>query len=187
MQSRKFLSKILGVAFCFLFADCATTDVPSHWLSDPDRVATDVRGGWIDIKSLQGHITGELIAATKDTVFVADSVLHAVVSGDIASARLVTYDVSSMGGYVFLGTLSTISNGWFLAATAPMWIIGGSIAAVSRSFDPIIDYPSKPLTDFAPFARFPQGLPPGLDRGAIQMKMGPEQKSSHPSQSGGKE
>ena len=178
MRSLKFLSKILGVAFCFLFADCATTDAPSHWLSDPDQVATDVRGGWIDIKSLEGHITGELIAVTKDTVFAADSVLHAVVSGNIASARLVTYDASNMGDYVFLGTLSTISNGLFLFVTAPMWIIGGSIAAVSRSYDPVIDYPSKPLTDFAPFARYPQGMPPGLDRGAIQMKIGPEQKLS---------
>ena len=176
MQSHKLLAKILAVAFCFLFADCATVNAPSHWLSDPDRVASDVRGGWIDIKSLQGRITGELIAATKDTVFVADSALHAVVSGDIASARLVTYDASSMGGYVFLGTLSTISNGLFLIVTAPMWIIGGSIAATSRSFDPVIDYPSKPLTDFAPFARFPQGLPLGLDRRAIQMKMGSEQR-----------
>ena len=187
MQSHKFLSKILGGAFCLLFAHCATTDVPSHWLSDPDRLASDVRGGWIGIKSLQGRIAGELIAVNSDTMFVADSLLHAVASRDIASARLVTYDASNMGDYVFLGTLSTVSNGWFLFVTAPMWIIGGSIASVSRSFDPVIDYPSKPLTDFAPFARYPQGLPPDLDRGAIQMKMGSEQKSSHPSQSGGKE
>ncbi len=187
MQSHKLLSKILGVAFCFLLANCATTNAPSHWLSEPDQVASDERGGWIDITSLRGGIMGELIAVTKDTVFAADSVLHAVPSRDIASARLVTYDASSMGAYVFLGTLATASNGWFLLATAPMWIIGGSIAAVSRSYDPIIDYPNTPLSDFASFARYPQGLPPGLDRGAIKMKMGSEQKLSQPSQSGGKE
>jgi hypothetical protein len=68
-----------------------------------------------------------------------------------------------------------------------MWIIGGSIAATSRSFDPVVDYPSKPLIDFAPFARYPQGLPPGLDRGAIQMMMGAEHKLSQRAQSGGKE
>jgi hypothetical protein len=187
MQSHKFLSKIVVVTFCFFFADCATVDAPSHWLSDPDRVASDVRGGWISIKSLRGRAAGELIAVSKDTVFVADSLLRAVASGDIASARLVTYDASNMGDYVFLGTLATVSNGWFLFVTAPMWIIGGSIAATSRSFDPVIDYPSKPLMDFAPFARYPQGLPPGLDRGAIQMKMVPEQKLSQRAQSGGKE
>ena len=92
MQSHKFLSKIVVVTFCFFFADCATVDAPSHWLSDPDRVASDVRGGWISIKSLRGRAAGELIAVSKDTVFVADSLLRAVASGDIASARLVTYD-----------------------------------------------------------------------------------------------
>jgi hypothetical protein len=128
-----------------------------------------------------------LIAVTKDTVFAADSALRAVAWRDIASARLETYDASSLGAYAFFGTLSTVSNGWFLAFTMPMWIIGGSIAAVSRSYDPIIDYPGKPLTDFASFARYPQGLPPGLDRGAIQMMRRPEQMRSQPSQSEGKQ
>lgn len=186
MRSHKYLSKIFGVVFCLLLADCAATNAPSHYLSEPDRLATDVRGGWIDMKSLHGRIAGELIAVTKDTVFAADSVLHAVASRDIASARLVTYDASILGDYVFLGTLSTASNGWFLIATAPMWIVGGTIAAVSRSFDPVIDYPSKALTEFAPFARYPQGMPAGLDRGAIQMKLGSGQKLSQSWRSGGK-
>ena len=170
MQNHNLPFKILVVGLCFLITNCATTNVPSHWLSEPEEVASDAYGGWIDIQSRENRIAGELVAISEDTVFVANSTLHTVASKDVLSARLVIYDASSMAGYVFLGTLSTISNGLFLIFTAPMWLIGGPIAAGSRSFDPIIDYPQRPLVDFKPFARYPQGLPSGLDRNAISMK-----------------
>jgi hypothetical protein len=75
-----------------------------------------------------------------------------------------------MGGLVLLGTLSTISNGAFLLFTAPMWIIGGSIATGARSFEPIVDYPKRDWGHLAPFARYPQGMPRGIDRKQIKMK-----------------
>jgi hypothetical protein len=131
----------------------------------------DPYGAWVSIKTGYAQRGGELIAVTEDSVFAADTLLRAVASSDILSARLALYDIGDqMGVAVSLGTLSTISNGVFLIFTAPMWLIGGSIAAVNRSYDPIIDYPDKPLKEFAPFARYPQGLPPGLDRGMIRMK-----------------
>lgn len=171
MQNHNLLSKILGIVLCFLLSNCATTNAPSDWLSDPEQVASDPFGGWIDVWSREGRVTGELIAVTEDTMFAAGPGLHAVALNDILSARLVIYDASSLGGFVLLGTLSTFSNGWFLILTAPLWLIGGSIAASRRSYDPIIDYPDKPLKQFAPFARYPQGLPSGLDRGRIRMKV----------------
>lgn len=115
---------------------------------------------------------GELIAVTKDTLFLADTVLQAIASTDILTARLVTYDASELMGLgvlLVLGTVSTISNGYFLVYTAPMWLIGGSMAVIIRSYDPIIDYPNKPLKQFLPFARYPQGLPHDLDRTKIRM------------------
>ena len=170
MQNHNFLNKFFCVVLCFLMTNCATTNAPSDWLSEPEQIASNGYGGWVDIKARESHIAGELIAISTDTVFVADREFHAVCSKDILSARLVTYDASSMAVYVILGTLLTISNGGFLIITAPMWLIGGSIAAASRSYDPIIDYPEKSLANFKPFARYPQGLPPDLDRGMIMMK-----------------
>ena len=171
MQNHNLFARILAIVLCSLLTNCATTNVPPHWLSDPDQVASDVRGGWINIKSQRGAISGELIAVTKDTVFAADSVFHAIALKDVLSARLVTYDAQDLGVYVFLGTVSTLSHGLFLVLTAPMWIIGGSFAAASRSYDPIIDYPDKSPQDFKPFARYPEGLPPDLDRRLIRMKI----------------
>ena len=46
----------------------------------------------------------------------------------------------------------------------------GTIAAVSRSYEPIIDYPKTPLEKFVRFARYPQGLPPDLNRDEIRVK-----------------
>lgn len=155
-----------------LLTSCASTRAPSGWLPDADQARSSMFGGWVEIKSRQGQVWGELIAVAEDTVFVADTTLLAIAATDVLSARLVTYDESSLGGYVFLGTLSTLSNGLLLVLTAPMWLIAGSIAATSRSYDPIIDYPSKPLKQFVPFARYPQGLPPNMDRSTVKMRSG---------------
>jgi len=170
MQNHNISFNVASAIFCCLLISCATTNAPTHWLSEPDQTALDAYGGWIDVRCRNSRIAGELIAISEDTVFVADSTLHAVVSTDILSARLAIYHASSMGGYVFLGVLSTLSNGGFLIFTAPMWLIGGSTAASSRSHDPIIDYPDKTLDEFTRFARYPQGLPSSLDRGAVRIK-----------------
>ncbi len=170
MQNHDLIHRVLSVVLCFLITSCATTKVPSHWLSEPEQTASDAYGGWINIESRENRIAGELIAISEDTVFIADSTFHAVGSKEILSARLVAYNAPRMGGYVLLGTISTISNGWFLIFTAPMWIVGGSIATTLRTFEPIIDYPERPLWVFIPFARYPQGLPPDLNRGLIVMK-----------------
>ena len=170
MQNHNFLFKIFAIPLCILMANCASTNTPHHWLNEPRETALDVYGGWIDVRSRGSQIAGELIAISEDTVFVANTMLHAVASEDIVSARLVIYDAAGMGWIVFGGTLSTISNGLFLIFTAPMWLIGGPIAAISRSYEPIVDYPQKSLEHFKPFARFPQGLPSGVDRDAIRTK-----------------
>jgi hypothetical protein len=151
---------------------CATTKVPPHWLREPEEIPYEGYGGWIDVHTFnKSRIAGEMIAISKDTVFVADIItLHAVASNDILSARLTTYNATDMSGYVLLGTLSTISNGWYLIFSGPLWMIGGSIAARYRLYDPIIDYPQKPLEQFRLFARYPQGLPADLDRDGIKMK-----------------
>ncbi len=154
------------------FLTCASTDAPTRWLADPDNVPSDVYGAWISVNGDSARIAGELIAISDDTVFVADSTLHAIAEGEIRSARLVVFQPGgSIGAGVFFGTLSTISNGWYLVFTAPMWLIGGTIAASSRSFDPIIDYPQRSMEKLVPFARYPQGLPPELNRDRIRMKV----------------
>jgi hypothetical protein len=150
---------------------CASTNAPDRWLPEPENVPLDAYGSWMRVRSDSGQVLGELIAFAHDTVFVADSVLHAIPSGIIKTARLVKYDEAGLiGAAVPLGFLSTVSNGWYLVFTGPLWLIGGTIAAIARALDPIIDYPGEPLAAFRAYARFPQGLPTGIDRSSVRMK-----------------
>jgi hypothetical protein len=163
-----------------LFISCgATHNAPTAWLPKPEETVSDSYGAWIEINSLHGSFRGELIAVTEDTVFVAHITLFSVATADITSARLVLYDTGrSLAVGRILGFFSTFSNGAFLLFTAPMWLIGGTIAVINRSYDPIVDYPKKPLNEFKPFARYPQGIPEQINRSEISMKKLRKEKSS---------
>ena len=171
MRSHNVIWKIAILSLCLPLMYCASTRAPRGWLAQADKVPMDVYGAWCTIETKDGRLGGELIAASNESVFVADTKFHAVAVSDIRSARLAVYDVGGQtDAALVLGPLSTLSNGLLLALTMPMWLIGGPIVASSRSYDPIIDYPDRPLKEFVAFARFPQGLPAGLDRGTIRMK-----------------
>lgn len=168
------LIRIVLFAAVTLMFSCATTHVPTGWLDKPADLPSSGFGGWINMTTLANEtISGELIAVSSESLFVAGEKLIAVATADIASARMVAYDAQAgaMGGLAVLGTVSTISNGYFFVFTAPMWIIGGAVAAGRRSHEPIVDYPKQDWDQFAPFARFPQGLPPQLDRDALRQKL----------------
>jgi hypothetical protein len=133
-------------------------------------------GGWAAVRfgdtASPNVVQGELIAATSDSLFVLslrDS-LHVVARSAVNELKLTGYD--SNWGYLsiwtFLGTLSTASHGAFLILSAPVWIIGGSVATASQSRRPI--YTNPPLDVLQQFARFPQGMPPGVARQALQIK-----------------
>ncbi len=172
MRNHKLFNFIIGFFLCSVLTGCASTHVPSHWLTDANQTQLSPYGGWVELKTEQSTTLGELIAVADDTLFVADPMLHAINNKDITSARLVIYDKDSpVETWSFFGALSTLSNGWCLFYTMPMWIIGGTITGSIYSFDPIIDYPHSPLKYFTPYARYPQGLPPDLDRMKIKMKM----------------
>lgn len=171
MQNHNALLKALVVVFGLSFFCCANTNAPTRWLAYPDDVPSDVYGSWISVESDSGNVGGELIAICDDSVFVADSTLHSISVREIRSARLVVFQPEGwIAASVLLGTLSTISNGWYLVFTAPMWLIGGTIAAAARSYDPIMDYPRTSMEKLVPFARYPQGISFGLNRDRIRVK-----------------
>jgi hypothetical protein len=91
------------------------------------------------------------------------AITRATVAGyDIGAGRLATWAT--------VGTISTISHGVALVLSAPVWIIGGSVATSKANHAPLITYPSRPWSDLARYARFPQGLPIGLDPATLQKK-----------------
>ena len=75
-----------------------------------------------------------------------------------------------LGLWTLLGTLSTGSHGFFLILSAPVWILTGTVAAVNQSRQPVLTYPRQGWAGWRAYARFPQGLPPGLARAALDPK-----------------
>jgi hypothetical protein len=90
--------------------------------------------------------------------------VRAIPIDSVREARVTWYDShgGSVAGLAALGALTTISNGAFLVFTAPMWMIGGTVAAHSQYHAPVVKSPQQAWDEIRPFARFPQGLPAGF-------------------------
>jgi hypothetical protein len=99
-------------------------------------------------------------------VLVPDGYLLAVSNHDVIRAQAEAYDagLGTVAAWSTLGTISTLSHGYYLIFTLPLWIVSGSASGAVLSREPIVSYPDESLASFAVLARFPQGLPPGLDR-----------------------
>jgi hypothetical protein len=168
MPGRNYFAILAALAAMVLGCASAPTHPPDT-LPDPDEVGGAVFGGWIEIeygpKKDKKQVVGELLAVDSVRVYVLrEDAMRVVPIDSVREARLTWYD--SHGGGVAaaaaLGTLTTISNGAFLVFTAPMWMIGGTIAAHSQYHAPVVKTPKTPWEEVRPYARFPQGLPPGF-------------------------
>lgn len=164
-----------------LAAGCATSSAPRGFLRPPLEAQRSAYGGWIEIALVreprartEGTLSGELIAVGDDSIFVLGAAgLRAVAVPQIARARLMAYDAQygALASWTLLGVLSTASHGVGLILTAPMWIVLGTTATSAQSHAPlhVVTRPAD-LPSLRPFARFPQGLPPALDRRALSLR-----------------
>jgi hypothetical protein len=169
-----------------LSAGCASRlHVPKGWLPTAEETQTQAHGAWIRVEygSPEEKLAeeGELLAVDADTVFIA--------SADTESGRIVAVPMASIseavvkthatgGGSVLLwtlgGTISTISHGYGLLLTAPVWVITGSLSAVghnSTATSTLDGHPWSGMDAFKVFARFPQGMPPDIDRSTLCIRM----------------
>lgn len=133
--------------------------------------------GWIEHDELRNlrvrTLAGECIAATGDTLYVLTGThLHAVAAVDIRRAVVSAFDPHAeiLGYWTVLGTVSTITNGFFLIITAPAWVLAGTISTAAQTWEGKLFYPSEPLSMFSLYARFPQGLPPEARDAQMVMK-----------------
>ncbi len=167
----------LALVLFFLLTGCATTNAPRNWLPPASEIPLEPYGAWVEVSTKAGHVEGELIAVTADSVFVADTGLRAIGCKEIHAARLAWYEHNNLWTAPAAGPIMTLFNGVWLIFTAPMWIVGGSIAATASWYEPIFDYPKYPLSEFARYARFPGGIPLNVDPGLIVRKPVLEKKS----------
>jgi hypothetical protein len=169
-----------------LAAACVSNPAPRGWLPPAQITAREAYGGWIVVDTAQpdrrsspgsglpaADVAGELIAVDSDTVFVMP--LRAVVGipkARVRSATLFAYDAEwgRLVAWDVLGTLFTVSNGGFALLTFPMMLITSTAATASRSRAPRVELADSPdrWAQLRLYARFPQGMPPGIDRAGLQ-------------------
>jgi hypothetical protein len=177
-RSRGLGRRLIGALFLPPLLACASNTAPAHFLPAPVQSQRESFGGWIELEvtdsgTRQHRVEGELLAVSATDVWVlGDSGAVVVPTGMVKAGQLTGYRSSAgaISGYSALGTLSTISNGVFLIFTAPMWIIGGSLAAGAESGQPVRKVPPLEWPQLDAWARFPQGMPEGLDPGILRPK-----------------
>lgn len=157
---------------------CASTSAPRGFLPAPSEAGSDAYGSWIDV-TIRGEepsperIRGELIAMTADSTWILTNAGgRAFPTSALVAGQLTTYDsrARDVGTTTVIGVISTISNGYFLILTAPMWLIGGSLATSYQSKIPNQSVATEPPASLGRFARFPAGLPPGVVLGDLEPK-----------------
>ncbi len=139
---------------------------------------------------------GELVAIEAESVFVHNGEsLVAIPIARVKRAKIAAYHSPAAvgGGWALAGLLSTPSHGFGLLLSAPIWILTGIFTSTAMSYEPIttiqsssrgisesidprdvelgiVREPWKSFYAVRKFARFPQGLPPDIDRASLQTK-----------------
>ena len=167
--NRRRLFYVTALAFG---VSCFHSTAPPGFLPTATEAATSPYGGWIKVDMADGSIVqGELLAATSDTLHVFTlAQWTAIPIARVRSTTLAGYQVplGPNTTWTALGAVSTASHGGFLILTAPLWIITGTTGTSSASKAPrVVSIDPEALRLYA---RFPQGLPEGLDRASIRPK-----------------
>lgn len=172
MFTRKNIFSSLLFIFSLLITGCATTYAPDNWLPDTDDVPQNTHGGWIALVTQEAisqsdevwmQYSGEFIALDEDNVYLLYDSLY-IIPKNIITESVVDIDQKNTGMYalwVILGSLSTISNGYYLTITFPLWLIAGIPTASGESFRDMHaeEYPDEIYWgNINKFSRFPQGV-----------------------------
>jgi len=168
MLKNEFLILIL---ILLLNLGCRSVSVSPGFEPTRAKLARDGFGSFIILTLNNGSIpTGELIAVTPDTVFVLVGEKVVPFPGSsVRSARVVIFrnKAGAYGAITFLLCLGTLTNGMFLIGTLPLNLIAGiAVASSENRYRNYIDY-SDTDTGLSKYARFPQGIPEGVNLSEI--------------------
>ncbi len=177
----------LGLSFGFSVfllaaAGCVSLHAPKGWLPSPSDVQSQAFGGWMELTratpSGEVVVRGELIAVHPDHVYImSERVLVDVPTKDVVSASLNIYQNSAkeVGTWAVLGFLSAASHGWVAIISGPIWLLTGIASSNAESKSGLFLYPPTSLGEMGRYARFPQGIPQGLELKLLKPKPQPVQ------------
>jgi len=154
------------------FFGCATSYAPENYLPDTDDVPQNVYGGWLTVITEPDSLisndkwmmySGEFIASEDSVIYLLYDSLYRIPKRRITESTLELDGKSTgaYGGWVAGGSLLTISNGYYLVFTLPLWLFAGipTVAGESTRDRYEEDYPTQEYwNSIKMFARFPQGV-----------------------------
>jgi len=123
-------------------------------------------------------VSGELLAVAPGKLFILnESGVSEVPVLAVKRMQLEIFKEKKVAGiWAFLGTLSTASHGVGLIVSAPIWIVSGIVLAAAESAAGLMRFDGPPPEDIRKYARFPQGLPEGIDLRSLRMKPSAENR-----------
>lgn len=174
--------KNLGVflTIVFLALSCATVKTPQNPVPKRTELETEAYGARIRLTSKnEQHFkwaAGELLCIHTDFVYVLNDAgnIEVINKKEVKTAHIVLYQTlaSKYTSWALLGTLSTASHGKFMVISFPLWLISGiSISRAEAQRINYLYYPETSWKEISHFARFPQGLPTGLNLNKIKPRL----------------
>ena len=172
----------LPIFIALLTSGCATYTAPQGWLPTAEQAQRTTHGAWLGIRyttpgqSTESALEGELIAVGDSAIYLLGTFgVTRVPARLITVAQLEFHDYSLHGHITWtaVGALSTVTHGLFLLISLPVWLTAGGINGVALS-EAGQNYSVTPdsgwWTEASQYARFPQGLPPGLELKDLRKK-----------------
>jgi hypothetical protein len=151
----------LAIATCNRYG----TDRSTGYSGSPAKVDimdVPVKGFPIEIETAHGEVDGELLAVERDRVYVLtkDGGVSTVTAAETIKATVEVYPSRSAPAIVWtiLGTLSTLTHGFFLIFTAPTWAAVG-IGASLEEGEKYVKVEGNDVPKLWQFARYPAGMP----------------------------
>jgi hypothetical protein len=135
-----------------------------------------VRGHDIDIEHAGQTTSGELLAVDDLYLYVlTDGRVRAIERRKVTqvSVELYASQAGQAGLWTALGTVSTVSHGFFLVITAPVWLATGISVTAGAAATNDLEVRDDKLGPLYQFARFPQGLPPTWPGARVPLERSP--------------
>jgi len=169
-----------------ILSGCQNPIIPAGYLPKTKDVSSEAFGKWIklttysdSIKTLSVELSGELIAVETDSVYILTEVDLITLHRDrISGASVYLFQSRKEPVYGFLGLIPTFAGiiatgeyaGGFFVLGFPL-LVTSVIQTVIRGNE-ILYYPKKAtLNDLVKFSRYPQGMPPDINRDLLHLKI----------------
>lgn len=172
---------LLALAAC-LSGCVALRKAPLDYQRDASDTTRDPRGSWVVMDGANGERRqGELLAIHSDSLFIAGfKRFESFARSDVQALRVEAWNSNWMpyGAWAGGGLLSAFSHGFLSFASGPVWLTTfATVSATASGAGYTSIRPDGPLTynlaarwnTATDYARFPAGLPHGVDRSMLRL------------------